>query len=478
MKEEFIDLNATIKTQFSDVSAPSLKGEHQKIRLSLWFWGTSFVRINSANFLFLDTLKRTYRIQYPFLFMILLFIVCPQSFAQKTKEKLQDDKQQIENDIAYTNKLLSETKKNKLISLNQILILNNKISQRENLIGTINSQIQNVDDNLSGNFSEVVRLTDHLKQLKQEYAKMIIFAYKNRNAFNRLMFLFASSDINQAFLRLKYLQLYARYRHKQADLIMKTAVSLTDKITMLKNIRSEKSSLLKNHEDQKKLLAQEKDEKNNSVKKLMQKEKDLVKAIKQKEKEAKKLQQSIETIITDEINKATEKSKVTLVVPANNTNIVVSNTSKELGLTDAEITLSNNFNSNKGKLPWPAEKGVVVSTFGVHPHPVLSNITVKNDGIDISTEQGAKARAVFDGKVTGVITVPGANKAVILRHGEYLTVYSNLSDVFVKTGDAVKTKQDIGKIATDAYESKTELRFEVWYGKTLTNPIDWLIPNK
>jgi len=421
---------------------------------------------------------KTYRIHCCIVTVVLLLLACSQSIAQRTKEKLQADKQQIENDIAYSNKLLADTKKNKLISLNQILILNSKINQREELIGNINSEIQDIDGNLTSNFSEVVKLTDRLKQLKQDYAKMIIFAYKNRNAVNRLMFLFASSSINQAFLRLKYLQLYARYRHKQADLIMKTAVSLTDKIMLLRNIRTEKSSLLKSHEDQKTLLAQEKDEKNKSVKLLMQKEKDLGKTIKEKEREARKLQQSIEAVITDEINKAAEKSKVTPVAPVNNTNVVVSTTSKELGLTDAEITLSNNFNSNKGKLPWPAEKGIVTSTFGVHPHPVFGSIQVKNNGIDISTDQGAKARAVFDGKVTGVISVPGANQAVIVRHGEYLTVYSNLSTVFVKTGDAIKTKQDIGIVATDTGESKTELHFEVWYGKTLTNPLDWLVPNK
>jgi septal ring factor EnvC (AmiA/AmiB activator) len=425
--------------------------------------------------------KRIYHINIYAIVIILLSLVYANSFAQKTKEKLQEDKQQIENDIAYSNKLLADTKKNKLISLNQLIILNNKINQREELIGDINSQILDIDGNLSSNFSQVTILVDHLKQLKQDYAKMIIFAYKNRNAFNRLMFLFASSDLNQAFLRLKYLQLYSRYRRKQADFIMKTAVTITDKITLLKNIRSEKSSLLKNQEDQKTLLAQEKEEKNSSVKKLLQKEKELVKSIKQQEKEAKKLQQSIEAVITDEINKATEKNKVTPITTTistnTNNNVVVSTTSKELGLSDAEITLSNNFNSNKGKLPWPAEKGIIISTFGVHPHPVFSNISVKNNGIDISTEQGAQARAIFDGKVTGVISVPGSNKAVIVRHGEYLTVYSNLSEVSVKTGDAVKTKQNIGLIATDANESKTELHFEVWYGKTLTNPIDWLSPN-
>jgi len=414
-------------------------------------------------------------------FILLIFLLSFNTIinAQKTKEKLQEDKQKIETDIAYTNKLLSETKKNKLISLNQLIILNNKINQRENLIGTINTEIHDIDGKIIYNSIETSRLSDKLKQLKEEYAKMIIFAYKNRNAFARLMFLFASSDLNQAYLRLKYLQEYTRYQRKQAELIMSTALLLGDKIKQLKDIKSGKSTLLKSNEAEKILLAQEKEEKNSSVKKLQQKEKDLAKTIKQKEKEAKKLQQSIEGIIADEIKKATEKSKTsstnTTATSTATTNI--STTSKELGLSDADIKLSNSFAANKGKLPWPTEKGVVTSTFGVHPHPVLTEIKVKNDGIDISTNQGAKARAVFDGKVTGVVSIPGANKAVIIRHGEYLTVYSNLLEVYVKTGDIVKTKQNIGLIYTDPEDSKTEFNFQVWYGKVLTDPTSWLSAN-
>lgn len=392
---------------------------------------------------------------FSLLLIVLYIFISGNLWAQKTKAKLQKDKQQLENDIDYANKLLSETKKNKQISLNRLIILNNKINQREDLINTVNTEIQDIDGKIISNFKETSRLTNEIKRLKEEYAKMICFAYKNRNAFTRLMFLFASTDVNQVFLRLKYLQQYTRYRRKQTERIMNASLLLNETIAQLKNIKSGKSTLLKSKETEKSLLAQEKEEKNEAVKKLQQKEKNLIKSIKKKEKEAKKLQQFIEAIIAEEIKKAS--------------------TSKKLGLTKADLILSNSFTSNKGKLPWPTEKGIVTGTYGEHPHPVLTGIKVKNNGIDISTNSGAKVRAVFDGKVTGVISIPGANKAVIIRHGEYLTVYSNLKEVYVKTGDNIKTKQSIGLVFTDDDESKTELHFEIWYGKVLTDPLGWLV---
>jgi len=418
-------------------------------------------------------------------------------FAQKTKEKLQSAKIKLESDISYTNKLLNETKKSKLISMNQLLILNNKIGQREDLISTVNTEIDGVDGQIASSISETASLNAQLKQLKEDYAKMIVYAYKNRSACARLMYVFASSDINQAYVRLKYLQQYTDYRKKQSEQITETAHDLSAKIAELKAIKSGKTVLLQNEEDEKTLLAQEKTEKNEAVKKLSLKEAELLKTIKDKEKEAVKLQQSITAVIADEIKKAAEKTKkktsktnnttttttatTTTTTPETTTTtptVKVSTTSKELGLSDADITLSNSFAANLGKLPWPTEKGVVTSTFGVHPHPVLTEVKVKNNGIDISTSQGSKARAVFDGKVTGIVSIPGANKAVIVRHGEYLTVYSNLTDVYVTTGEAVKTKQSIGLIYTDTDESKTELHFEVWFGKVLTDPLNWLSPTK
>ncbi len=405
----------------------------------------------------------------------LLMLVTFNIYAQKSKEKLQSDKKKIESEIAETNKLLKETKKKKQVSLNQIMILNNKINQRQKLINTINSEILTLESKISTNCKETSQLSEKQKKLKEEYAKMIVYAYKNRNASSRLMFLFASSSVNQAYLRLKYLQQYNAYRKKQVELITNTSKKLNENISQLKNIQTDKTVKRKKSEDEELVLAKEKIEKNDAVKKLLLKEKELKIAIKQKQTEAKKLQQSIETIITAEINKATAaKSKTTVTTK---TNVKVSLTSKELGLSEAEIKLSDNFSTNKGKLPWPTDKGIVVSTFGVHPHPVLSDIKIKNNGIDISASKGDKARAVFDGKVTGVVSIPGAGKAVIVRHGEYLTVYSNLSEVYVKTGDTVKTKQNIGLINTDEEENKTEMHFEIWFGKVLTDPENWLLPN-
>lgn len=408
-----------------------------------------------------------------FSFVGIAVLILNTGYSQKTKEKLQEDKEKIEKDIAYTNKLLTETKKNKQISLNQLIILNNKINQREDLITNINSEIGTIDEKIQNNLKETSKLTAEVKKIKEAYGKMIFYAFKNRNAYTRLMYVFASSNINQAFKRLKYLKLYAKYRRKQAENIISSTQLLSEKLTELKGIKTNKSTLLKSKESEKDSLAQEKEEKNTSVKTLLKKEKDLLKTIKQKEKEAKKLQQSIEAVIAEEIKKATTNNTTNTTTQTNDN---VSTTIKELGLTDKEIALSTNFSNNKGKLPWPTEKGIVTSTFGIHTHPVL-DIQIKNNGIDILTSVGAKARAVFEGKVTGVVNIPGADKAVIIRHGEYLTVYSNLSDVSVKTGDLVVIKQEIGTIATDAEESKTELHFEVWYGKTLTDPINWLLPN-
>jgi murein hydrolase activator len=411
-----------------------------------------------------------------FVLPLVIILFSGTAFSQKTKEKLQEDKEKIESDIAYTNKLLTETKKSKQISLNQLIILNNKINQREDLITNINTEIGSLEGEILDNSKETSSLASQLKTIREAYAKMIYYAYKNRNAYARLMYIFASSDVNQAFLRLKYLKQYAKYRRTQAELIVNATKLLTEKLTELKGIKTSKSTLLKTKEAEKILLAQEKEEKSTSVKTLQQKEKDLKKSIKQKEKEALKLQESIEAVIAEEIKKATTNSTSNSTTSTSTTTTTTTtSTIKELGLTEKEIALSTSFNTSKGKLPWPTEKGIVTSTFGIHTHPVL-DIKIKNNGIDISTSSGAKARAVFEGKVTGVINIPGANKAVIIRHGEYLTVYSNLSDVSVKTGDLVTLKESIGTIATDTEESKTELHFEVWYGKVPTDPIGWLLP--
>lgn len=422
--------------------------------------------------------------------LLTLVLLYTLGFAQKAKDKLQKDKKDLEKEITYTNKLLKDTKKKTKISLNQLMILNKKISMREELISNISGEIYNLDDQISDNTAIITALTNDLRSLKEEYAKMIYYAYKNRSAYNYILFVFSASDFNQAYKRLKYIQQYSEHRKKQAELIVMTEKVLNSKVNELAQKKYGKQILLKDKESEKQELAKEKDEKNLAIKDLKVKERDLLKTLKEKENSARKLQKAIETIIAEEIRKASElaaanklkKKNATTTTNNSNTNNTTSKTTPNnavsstsvYDLTPEEQTISNSFSSNKGKLPWPTERGVITSTFGEHPHPILTGIKTINNGVDITTTTGAYARAVFDGKVTGVVSIPGANKAVIVRHGEYLSVYSNLSTVFVSNGDKVKTKQNIGIIAVDEDDNKTELHLEIWKNKLLQNPASWI----
>lgn len=399
------------------------------------------------------------------MFLILALFATNNLCSQSKKQKLKEEKVRIEKEIEYTNKLLNETKRSKKNSLNQLIILNKKISNREKLVSTINHEMNNLDDNINSNETEIKALTKDLKKLKTEYAKMIYYAFKNRNAYNRLMFIFASEDFNQAFQRLKYFQQYNTYRRMQAKLIENTQTELNNKTTQLEKQKTDKTSLLKEKAREIKQLNREKDEKNSTIRKLSTKEKELRKTLKKKKNEAEKLEKSIKNIINAEIREAAERARKT-----NETK-----KSKIIDLTSEEFELTNSFVENKGKLPWPSEKGIVSGTFGEHKHPVLKKVTIKNNGIDILTNKGEMIRAVFSGTVISVRAISNTNTAIIIRHGEYFTVYSNLDKVFVKRGDKVQTKQEIGTVFTNQSDLKTEFHFEIWKGKSLLNPIYWIL---
>ncbi|NTV84365.1 MAG: peptidoglycan DD-metalloendopeptidase family protein, partial [Bacteroidales bacterium] len=227
----------------------------------------------------------------------------------------------------------------------------------------------------------------------------------------------------------------------------------------------EKNALLSSEERQRQQMTIEREEKNKTVKTLSKKEKELQKTLKEKEAAAKKLQQAIQDIIAEEIRLANERAKKAGGVSLK---------TGEFALTPEEKVISDNFLNNQGKLPWPVDKGIISSTFGEHPHPVLKNVKTRNNGIDIMTESGTEARAIFSGVVTRVMNVPNNNNVIIIRHGEFLSVYSNLDQVYVKIGEKVSTKQKIGTVFTNKTDSKTELHFEVWQSKTLLNPEVWL----
>jgi septal ring factor EnvC (AmiA/AmiB activator) len=359
--------------------------------------------------------------------LLILFIISflfNPALAQDKKNELKQEKNKIEKEIQYTNNLLSETKKSKKTSLNQLIILNNKISYREKLIAAINSEINILNNKIDANNSNIKELTNELLSLKNEYAKMIYFVFKNRSSYDRLMFIFSSEDFNQAYKRLKYFQQYSAYRKTQVELIKKTQDEINVKTKELENQKAKKVTLLKTREKEKGLLIKEKNEKNNTIKKLANKEKELLKTLRAKEKESNKLKKAIKAIIDEEIRLAAEKAKETKT----------KTTSKIISLTPEESRLSNTFSENKGNLPWPSEKGIISGTFGEHRHPVLKRVKTKNNGINILTNKGAYARAIYNGTVISVKSITNTNTAVIIRHGEYFSVYSNLDNVFVKRG--------------------------------------------
>jgi septal ring factor EnvC (AmiA/AmiB activator) len=397
--------------------------------------------------------------------LILILIVGSSSFAQKDRAKLEQDKKKVEEEIEYTNKLLEQTRENRKNSLNEVVILNKKIGQREKLISTISSEVQSVDYQLTLAQDSINLLEKDLQSLKDEYAKMIYYAYKNKNLYDRLIFIFSSEDFNQAYQRLKYFEYYNEYRHQQALLIQIKQKRLEIKMEELDLIKGEKNRLLMTEQKQREQLTVEREEKNKSVQSLSKKEKELQKTLKEKEAAAKKLQNAIQEIIAEEIRLANERASKTGGVAVK---------SGLFALTPEEKIISDNFLSNKTKLPWPVEKGIISSTFGEHPHPVLKNVKTRNNGIDLLTEPGSTARAVFGGVVTRVMNVPNNNNVVIIRHGEFLSVYSNLDKVSVKIGEKVSIKQQIGTVFTNKVDSKTELHFELWQSKTLLNPEEWL----
>ena len=420
----------------------------------------------------------------PIILALLLLIVTP-AFAQKTKGKskqqLQTEINSLQKEISTANQLLKKTTKDKEMTLNEVTVLEKKIKQREKLITAYNEQIAVLDEEINKGQSNIKSLNSDLNKLQKEYAQMIVFANKNRNNYDRLGFIFASKDFNQAFRRLRYIREFSDARKVKMDQISSTQKKISSEVEASQQARELQTAMLKDEKNQQAALKTEKEDLNKQVANLKKKEGSIQQDIKNKQQQAQKLQKAIDDIIAEEIRKANEeaerkrreeekknaeKGKTTTTAPATK--------EKGMALTPAEKTLSTNFVNNKGKLPWPVERGVISSSYGKHASVVSSKVTVTNNGIDIATTEGSKARAVFDGEVASVTKLTGSNTVVIIRHGEYFTVYSNLENVTVKRGDKVKTKQNIATVHTNKTEGKTELHFELLKVQSRQDPAIWL----
>lgn len=403
--------------------------------------------------------------------IILLLLLCASPAMSQTKSNKKDlekKKEQLLKEIDETNRLLKLNAKNKTATKSQLEALAKKLKARQQLINTINSQLNQLSGAITETSHQITDLEQRMAILKNEYAAMIRYAYKNQNSYQRMMFVFSSADFNQAFKRIKYLEEYSLYRTKQGEEIQKTQESLGVKITELEHQKKEKTALRQGEEVQKKNLADEKAQQEVFMKNLTAQESTLRKQLAAKRAQKKKLESAIEAAIKKEIEAAKKKAA------AEGKKNVTKENAIAMTLTPEAQKLSTNFSNNRGALPWPVEQGNISEYFGEHAHPSLKGVTVKNDGIDITTVINGNVRAIFQGEVTAVISLPGSGSAIIVRHGEYLTVYSNLESVAVKKGDNVTTKQKIGNAAKDNESGKGLMNLQIWKGFTKLNPQQWL----
>ncbi len=399
--------------------------------------------------------------------LLLSFLLMAGSVFSQSKTDLEKQKQKLLQDIEFTNKLLNETEANKKATLGELNLLSSKINKRQELINTILREVELIESQIGETKGVVAALAADLKALKDEYALMIYQAYKNQNQYDRLLFILSSEDFNQAYKRIKYFQQYAKHRQQQAKAIESTKTALESRTEELADKKLKMAYLVEDKEKEKIQLSTEKEQQGEMVKSLKDKESELKKDLKDKERDAKKLEKAIARIIEEEIRKAK--------IIAEKGGTKTTTTKSGFALTPKELELSGLFSDNEGKLPWPSERGVITSSFGEHPHPTLPAIKIENNGIDITTDKNIKARAVYEGTVSAVVSIPGAHKAVIVRHGEFLSVYANLEDVVVKMGDKLAVKQEIGTVVTSREDGKTILHFEIWKGSTKLNPAKWIV---
>jgi septal ring factor EnvC (AmiA/AmiB activator) len=423
-------------------------------------------------------------------FLIIAVFIAVDVHAQSSAE-LKRRRDKLSEELEQLNKDYQETANNKKTTLKQLSILKAQINLREEKINVINSEVRNLDNQISESNNTVHSLQSQLDQLKKEYAAMVLFAYRNQSAYNKLMFLFASKDFNQAYKRLKYLQQFGTYRERQAGYIQGTQKELHVKINELDKTKQEKSTLLQDQEKEKATLGKEK---NNQVKvvsdlsqhqgQLKQQQRDVLAKIAKTNREiASTIRREIEEAKRKADAEAKEAARIAAAkakaenrpAPAVATaKPAVRSESSNLNATPEAAKLSNDFLGNRGRLPWPVANGAVTQGFGMYTSP--EGIKINNPGIDIRTNPGSAVRAVFDGTVVGVVDVSGTY-LVMIRHGEYFTAYANLRSVSVAKGQKVTTKQILGVVATDPSTGETEAHFEVYKVSDAVNPKIWLAPN-
>jgi septal ring factor EnvC (AmiA/AmiB activator) len=470
---------------------------------------------------------------FPFvLFLGLLPALLNAQAPQLSREELEHRKKELQREIDEANEALRTTKKSTRESLSQLRALRDKITLRTRLINNINEEINFINGDINSAYRDIKTLEKDLDTLKSQYAQLVVYAYKNRSTYDMLNFIFSAETFNDAIKRYQYLKQYRDYRRRQADNIFETRELLSKKIENLQEQKQKRSGTLKVEQEQRTILEVDKKEKDKVLSSLKGREKELIADINKNKKDAQKLQAAIQAVIRREIEMARRQAeeeaaarrkaaaeekrrrdeaarKAAALAAANaaaanaaknnNNNAIADNkpdvkaaepppapkpaapepekpvrTENVLEATPEALALSESFETNRGKLPWPVSSGHIIGHFGRQQHAVIERITVENDGVIIGTSKGAAVKAIFQGEVRTVAVIPGGGSLVIIRHGQYFTNYARLQKVNVRTGDRVSTGQVIGTAGTNELENLGEVELQIYRGVQKQNPEFWI----
>ena len=376
---------------------------------------------------------------------------------QTRQKKLEAQKISLKKEISQINILIADSKKRSKNLANDLEDLQLKISARDKLININNSQLNNLTSIINNQNDRIADLEIDLVNLKSEYEKIIYNSYKKRSTQMKLMFLFASENVNQAFKRFQYFKQYSKYRKKQADRIVQVQNQIEDTVDSLVIRKNQKQKIIEENEAIKQLLSKEKKQQDDLFDSLLKSQNNYAAQINEKEKQAK--------LIDNEIQKL-----IRLAIAESNKN----KNSTNFELTPEGRIVSSNFQANRGRLPWPVKEGVIVRRFGTQPHPVVRTTTINSNGISIATSPNSIAYSVFDGEVLSVYGFSGGNPGVLIRHGKYISNYQNLSSIFVKKGDKINANDEIGIVFTNESSGKTILKFNIFNELKPENPTIWL----
>ena len=388
--------------------------------------------------------------------LIVIFLFSFTFSYSQSIDAIKKKNEKTEREIAYLNKLLENARKDKSSTIQKVSIINQKIDKGKEMIQSLMNEVNYLDGQIKKNESVKSGLESDKQRMLEFYSKMVYETWKKRNESDKLIYIFSSSSFAQAYARYKYFEQVQDYSKRQIQLIEQTNDSLTAinrELSKLIILKSETQSKITSQNNQ---LIREQNEANTYIADLKKKEKELLRKLNIEIKNRERFKKELEKLIAAQAKKSGSKNST-------------------YKLTPEEKLISDDFAKNRGKLPWPVEQGFVSEKFGVNVHPVFKQVKLNNAGITITTSRNADVRAVFKGVVTEIMFIPGDNNVVIVRHGNYLTIYSNLVEIFIKKGDTVNVKQKIGKLAVSSGNNST-LNFQVWRDKDNLDPQLWLTP--